>query len=257
MSDRKPIPGKFVWFEHVSSDARKAQAFYRDVLGWKTHPFPMGDFTYDMILADDAVETMIGGYGMPRGQPAHWIAYASVEDVDAAAKAASANGGEVVAPPFDIPDVGRTARIADPQGAELCVMKNAGGDPPDGTQGPRRFIWNELHTTDTTSALSFYEKVVGFSHRSVDMGPGGTYHILSRGGVDRGGVTHWLPPGAKPHWLPYVSVDDPDATIERARKLGANIPMTPEDIPGVGRFGVLVDPTGAVLAVMKPLPRAG
>jgi hypothetical protein len=32
--------------------------------------------------------------------------------------------------------------------------------------------------------------------------------------------------------------------------------MGPDDIPGVGRFGVLADPTGAVLAVMKPLPRA-
>jgi hypothetical protein len=31
--------------------------------------------------------------------------------------------------------------------------------------------------------------------------------------------------------------------------------MNPEDIPGVGRFGVLQDPTGAVLAIAKPLPR--
>jgi hypothetical protein len=28
MSDRKPLPGKFVWFEHVSKDAKKVQAFY-------------------------------------------------------------------------------------------------------------------------------------------------------------------------------------------------------------------------------------
>jgi predicted enzyme related to lactoylglutathione lyase len=30
--------------------------------------------------------------------------------------------------------------------------------------------------------------------------------------------------------------------------------VVPEDIPGIGRFSVLEDPTGAVLAVMKPLP---
>jgi hypothetical protein len=57
-----------------------------------------------------------------------------------------------------------------------------------------------------------------------------------------------------PHWLPYVFVDDADATLARARRLGATIQFGPEDIPGVGRFGVLQDPTGAVLAVMKPRP---
>jgi predicted enzyme related to lactoylglutathione lyase len=86
-------------------------------------------------------------------------------------------------------------------------------------------------------------------------GPGEKYHILSRDGVDRGGVTGHLPAAAPPHWLPYVAVDDVDALIARARKLGARVLVGPEDIPGIGRFGVLEDPTGAALAIMKPLPR--
>jgi predicted enzyme related to lactoylglutathione lyase len=89
----------------------------------------------------------------------------------------------------------------------------------------------------------------------MDMGPGGTYHVINRGGVDRGGVTAHLLPGTSPHWLPYVAVDDVDATIARARQQGGKIPMPAEDIPGVGRLGVLQDPTGAVLALLKPLPR--
>ena len=256
MSDREPLPGKFVWFELVSRDAKKAQAFYGEVLGWKTVPFPLGDFTYEMICAGDTADTMIGGYAPPKNdrQPAHWISCVSVEDVDATAKAVTANGGKVVEAPSDVPGVGRRARIADPQGAELSLFKNATGDPPDAPATPGRFFWNELHTSDPTKALAFYERVLGFSHRSMDMGPGGTYHILSKGGVDRGGVTSHLPGGVPPHWLPYVAVDDADATIARARKRGATIPMSPEDIPGVGRFGVLQDPTGAVLAIMKPLP---
>jgi predicted enzyme related to lactoylglutathione lyase len=256
MSNRQPLPGKFVWFELVSRDAKKAQAFYNEVLGWKVQPFPMGAFTYEMILTGDTPDTMIGGYAAPKSdrQPSHWISYVSVEDVDLTAKAATANGGKVVEAPSDLPGVGRTARIADPLGAELYVFKNATGDPPDAPAIPGRWLWNELHTSDPTKALSFYEKVLGFSHRSMDMGPGGIYHILSKGGVDRGGVTHHLPAGVPPHWLPYVAVDDTDAVIARARKLGATIPMPPEDIPGVGRFGVLEDPTGAMLAIMKPSP---
>jgi predicted enzyme related to lactoylglutathione lyase len=89
----------------------------------------------------------------------------------------------------------------------------------------------------------------------MDMGPSGTYQILSRGGVDRGGVSGHLQKGVPPHWLPYVAVDDVDATVARAKRHGGTILMSPEDIPDVGRFSVLQDPTGAWLAVMKPMPR--
>src|SRR5262249_26773831 len=98
MPDRKLLPGKFVWFELVSRDAKEAQAFYGAVLGWKTLPFPMGDATYEMICAGDTPDTMIGGYAAPTSdrQPSHWISYLSVEDVDATAKAATASGGRVI-----------------------------------------------------------------------------------------------------------------------------------------------------------------
>jgi predicted enzyme related to lactoylglutathione lyase len=62
MSDRKVLPGKFVWFEHVSSNTTKAQEFYSEVLGWNVKPFPMGATAYEMILTGDTWDTMIGGY---------------------------------------------------------------------------------------------------------------------------------------------------------------------------------------------------
>src|SRR5205085_1075101 len=199
---------------------------------------------------------MIGGYAPQRADhpKAHWISYVSVDDVDAAAKAAATSGGRVVDAPYDIPTVGRAARIADPQGAELCLFKSSNGDPPDGPPVPGRwFCWNELHTTDPAKALSFYEKVIGFAHRDVPV-PGGTYHIVSRGGIDRGGATSHSMGDEPPHWLPYVAVEDADSTIARAKKLGAKICVAPADIPGVGRFGAFEDPLGAALAILKPFP---
>jgi predicted enzyme related to lactoylglutathione lyase len=263
MADRKYLPGKFVWYEHVSSDVKKAQAFYGSLLGWKVSPFPMGQSTYDMILSGASLDTMIGGYATSEDRKgSHWISYVSVEDVDATVKAVTAAGGKVVEPPSDIPEVGRQARIADPQGAELWVFKNLKGDPPDPdmahggvpSTSTGRWVWNELHTTDPKAALAFYEKALGFSHRAMDMGPGGFYYILSKGGVDRGGVSSHLRRGVPAHWLPYVAVDDADATIARAKTLGGKVLEPPMDIPGVGRFGVVEDPTGAVLAIMKPQP---
>ena len=66
---------------------------------------------------------------------------------------------------------------------------------------------------DPAGAVQFYGQVVGFTHRAIDMGPAGTYYLLSKGGVDRAGVTSHLVPGVPPHWLPYVEVDDADAVV--------------------------------------------
>jgi predicted enzyme related to lactoylglutathione lyase len=256
MTDRKIIPGKFVWFELATNDAKKAQSFYGEALGWKTAPFQLGSASYDMILTGTTMDTMIGGYVAPRGnQRSHWISYVSVHDVDKAGQLATANGGKVIEPPSDMPTIGRRARIADPLGTEICLFHNVNGDPPDQPATQGRFIWNELHTPKPAEALTFYQKVLGFAHRSVAMGPSGTYHILSQGGVDRGGCIDHLPAGVPPSWLPYVYVDDVDATLARAARLGATIVVAAEDIPGVGRLGVFKDPVGAVLAIMKPNPR--
>lgn len=262
MAQRKSIPGKFVWFQHVSTggekEQKRAEGFYGEVLGWRIQGVPMAQGSYDMIFTGPSVDSMIGGFAPARGaqQSSHWASYASVDDVDAAAKAAAEQGGKVLQPPFDIPGVGRMAAIADPLGAAIHVFKSITDDPADGDTPLGGWVWNELHTTDTSKALAFYEKVLGWSHRSMNMGPAGTYHIVSRDGVDRGGVTSHLMPGMSPHWLPYVRVKDPDATAARAQKHGGSIPFGPEDIPGVGRFASIQDPSGAVLAILNPIPPA-
>lgn len=251
----KQIPGKFIWFELVTPDAKRVQAFHSEVLGWKTLAFPMGDAGYDMIFAGDA---MIGGYAgtADAGKPPRWISCVSVANVDAAAKTAGESGGTVLEPPRDIPRAGRRALITDPSGAELYLFRRETDDPPDERAPLGGFCWNELHTPDPKGAVAFYGKVVGYSHEERRMGPGESYFILSAGGAERAGVTHHLPPGVPPHWLPYVHVDDADAAISRARRAGGTIPVDATDIPGVGRFGVVEDPAGAVLAVLKPLPPA-
>ena len=252
MTDRQTRPGKFIWFELVTREPKRAQSFYAELLGWKVQPFPMGASSYDMIYLGD---TMIGGFVDDADCPrAHWTSYVSVADVDASVKAATANGGHVIEGAHDIPRAGRRALIADPQGAALGLFKNVAGDPPDAPAPNGGFLWVELHTPDPVKALAFYGKVVGFTHEAMDMGPGGTYHVLSASGAGRGGVTPFLPQGVPPHWLPYVCVGDPDAASARAKKTGGKILMNPETIPTVGRISVLEDPTGAALALLKPMP---
>jgi predicted enzyme related to lactoylglutathione lyase len=55
-----------------------------------------------------------------------------------------------------------------------------------------------------------------------------------------------------PHWMLYVKVDNADASAGKAAKLGAKQIVPPSDIPNVGRFAVLQDPTGAAISIFQP-----
>jgi predicted enzyme related to lactoylglutathione lyase len=87
----------------------------------------------------------------------------------------------------------------------------------------------------------------------MDMGGTGKYWIFSHGGKDRAGMMKMPAKAmAPPNWLPYVAVENVDATAARTPELGGRVYVPPTDIPGIGRFAVTADPTGAALAVFKP-----
>ncbi len=242
--------GKFVWFELVTTAPAKAEAFYGEVLGWKTSSMSMGTESYTLINNRAAP---IGGLIAAEGKsPSHWISYVAVDDVDAALARVTKAGGTVASPAFDVPTIGRMAEIADPQGARLFAYRAAPGDRAAPT-GSGTFYWNELWTSDPDAAVRFYQALAGYGHEPMDMGPHGTYHVLNHGEVPLAGITK-APADAPTRWLPYVAVDDCDATADRAKRNGATVLAAPADIPTIGRFAILKDPTGAAFAIIKPTP---
>ena len=121
--------GTFIWNELATSDVDGAKAFYSGLLGWKAEDMPMpgGGGTYTILKNGDA---MAGGmFRMEgdafKGVPPHWMSYIEVDDVDAAAAKVTELGGQVMQPPFDVPDVGRITVLSDPQGAVVALMKSA------------------------------------------------------------------------------------------------------------------------------------
>src|SRR5437762_359434 len=86
------LPGKFVWFEHSSTDFPTARKFYEPLFNWHTELMAVGEQRYPMIFngADS-----IGGYrSAAAGERAHWVAYLSVDDVDTAFARAVAAGAK-------------------------------------------------------------------------------------------------------------------------------------------------------------------
>lgn len=114
--------GQFHWNELMTWSVDKAKAFYADTLGWNYEAFPMAAGDYTICKAGDEVVggmmEMKPGAGFD-GLPDHWFAYIAVDDIDARLAKVEAAGGEIMRPPFDIPDVGRIAIVKDKAGAAI------------------------------------------------------------------------------------------------------------------------------------------
>jgi len=120
-SARANEPGTPIWNELVSPDLPTATRFYADVLGVAWESYPMADEEYYLLKVGDH---MAGGAMPPmmEGMPPHWNVYFNVVDVDGTIVRAEELGAKVIAPAFDVPDVGRMAVLADPDGGAFCLM---------------------------------------------------------------------------------------------------------------------------------------
>ena len=112
--------GLFMWNELVTADVEAAKAFYAKTFGWTYDSMSMGEGgTYWLAKLGDK---MVGGMMTMPGVPPYWLPYIEVDDVDGRTAKAASNGGKVIRHPFDIPDVGRIALLADATGATLGLM---------------------------------------------------------------------------------------------------------------------------------------
>lgn len=112
-----------------------------------------------------------------------------------------------------------------------------------------KFVWYELMTPDLGAAETFYGSVLGWTVKDAGM-PGMVYRLAETGGAQVAGLMK-PPEGAPPSWVGYVAVDDVDASAVAAKRDGGVVYRDPADIPGVGRFAIIGDPDGAMLALFK------
>jgi predicted enzyme related to lactoylglutathione lyase len=117
------------------------------------------------------------------------------------------------------------------------------------------FHWNELNTRDVEKAKKLYEETIGWTFDGMPM-PNGTYWVAKAGDKMVGGIfdTKTLGMEIPEHWLSYISVDDIDKRVDKAKKAGATILREPFDVPGVGRIAILKESGGAAVGWMTPAP---
>jgi predicted enzyme related to lactoylglutathione lyase len=112
------------------------------------------------------------------------------------------------------------------------------------------FVHVELNTTDPEKAKAFYGKLFSWKMEDTQM-PVGTYTMIQPGEGTGGGLMKQMMPGATSSWLPYVIVDDVKASTEKAKSLGAQVTKEVTEIPGMGSYSIISDPTGAALGLWQ------
>ena len=253
---RSYAPGQFCWSEVGVRDAGQAKQFYAKLLGWKAVDVPIdggGNYTL-MRLGDTDVAGLyeLSKEQLAQGVPPAWLAYVAVESADRSTELAKTLGAQVMTGPFDVMTLGRMSVIADPQGAAFAIWqakehKGSGLLGENGTAG-----WCELATKDVHKAKEFYSQLFGW-RLDTKSDKGREYTEIAAGGMQVGGMMALTPDHGPtpPHWLTYFMVGDCDEHVGVAQKNGGKVLVPPMNIPKVGRFAVLADPSGAAFAVIK------
>lgn len=257
MSEMKEYaPGTFCWPELVAKDADIAKGFYSKLFGWSYTDMPIGDEkVYTMAsLGGKNVGAMYQMWAEQEthGVPTHWASYVSVSDADEAVKKVKDLGGDVLMGAMDVFDAGRMAMIMDPTGAVVSLWQPIKHIGASIVNEHGALCWNELLTNDTGQAGEFYTGLFGWSANEQDMGDM-IYTVFMNGERPAAGMIKidksWG--DVPPNWLVYFAVSDCDGCVDLTRSMGGQVLYGPMDIPGVGRMAVMMDPQGAVFAVIK------
>lgn len=254
--------GSHIWYELMTPDPLGAKAFYEAIVpGWTVGERNPGEIDYRMIGRSDGGNAggvlRMGDDMRENGARPIWLAYIAVDDVDASLAQIEAKGGKAYMPATDIPDVGRIAMVADPQGNPFYVMT---AKPPSGQNDAKsdvfssdheqRVSWNELSTPDPVSARRFYGDLFGWSSDDfMDMGEFGEYRFFDHQGTRIGAVCGVMP-GGSGGWRYYVQVPSISKAVEAVKAGGGTITVEPHEVPGGDHIIIGHDPQGAEFALV-------
>ncbi len=119
------MSAKFIWNELVTSDQKASGDFFSKLFGWERREIDTADqgiYTLFQEGGKDVAGMMNPATNYSRSRPAFWAGYIEVDDVDAYVAKVEELGGKIIAPPEDIPNIGRVCMICDPSGAPVCLM---------------------------------------------------------------------------------------------------------------------------------------
>jgi len=243
----------------LTPDPEGSKALYDAVVGWDISGEGPPEYGgYRMINSNGS----FAGGVLPltsemqqHGARPTWLGYLYVSDVDQKVADVEQAGGKALMPAFDIPNVGRIAMVADPQGAPFYVMKPTPPEPKAQSDvfsptAQERIGWNELNTSDPAAGRKFYVDQFGWDTTDfMDMGEMGEYRFIDHHGTRLGALCGVMP-GGRPAWRFYFRVPSIAKAKEVVEARGGAIRMGPMQVPTGDYIIIGSDPQGAEFALV-------
>src|SRR3954454_12088228 len=113
--------------------------------------------------------------------------------------------------------------------------------------------WVDLSTSDPAAAKEFYGGLFGWE--ATDAGSveeTGGYAMFTLRGKQVAGVSPLMDPNQPQVWSTYISTDDADAAVARARDAGAQVVVEPMDVMDAGRMAFVAHPAGGFVGMWQP-----
>jgi predicted enzyme related to lactoylglutathione lyase len=268
------IAGVPCWVDTNQPDPAAAAVFYGGLFGWEFDDVTPEESPSRYLLARLRGGEVAGISSLPEGAPAKatWDTYIWVDSADEAAARARAAGGTVLREPFDVMDAGRTAVLADTEGAAFCVWEAGRHKGARIVNEAGSLNFNVLSCRDVDAAKRFYGAVFGWT--ALDLGTGLYWALTAYGdyletitpGVRERAAAFGAPgfadvlaaltpiadddPGEPVRWGVTFSTDDADATAAKAVELGGTVVSPPTDAP-YSRLTVIRDPQGATFSAAQ------
>lgn len=247
------LPGKFIWFDLATPAIVSQQYFYGNVFGWTFEaPIPTQD---EYLLIKNRGRAIAGMFSHepPGGEQdgATWIALMSSTDPDSTSATVKANGGSVEVEPANVAGRGRHAVFRDPGGAVFGVLRSDSGDPSDAEIETGDIIWIDLFARDIEAMVTFYGALAPFDIEDRSITDDVARKVLSAHGMPRAGIVPVTEEANRSSWVPYVRVDDIDATLQKVVDGGGFAIVSPEEGIHDGNVAIFVDPNGGVTGIVK------
>ncbi|KQB84586.1 VOC family protein [Corynebacterium oculi] len=242
-------PGMPYWIDLNTSDPRRSEHFYSELLGWQFEQ--AGE--HGQLLARVQGLPVAGLLPQPEEStlPDTWVTSFLARDLDAQVGGVDKRGGRVLSAPQPA-QVGRLAVLADASGALFGLVEPNKGEAFVAAGEPGTPVWHELTaTTRYAQAGEFYRGLLGWTLAEEE----GYTTALADGAAFAGlaDAEGQFPPQVPSFWQSYLGIEDIHAGVARVEELGGEVIRQPWDSP-FGRLAIIADSTGATVMLCEVEP---
>lgn len=223
------------WVDAQLADVAAGERFYGELFGW-TFEEAYGASVWARLDGEPVAALTPKTDGR---MPTVWTVYFATPDAEALCRRIVVAGGQIVALPAPVGDLGTAALATDREGAVFGLWQPGGHPGFVLRHAPGTFVWAELYTRDTEAANAFY---------------GGLFHDALFGteaepDFGRAPVSAVFPAEMPPHFLVHFRVEDLEGSLGTVQRLGGRVQAPPFQA-SYGSVAVVTDNQGASFALL-------